>query len=99
MKSGQALSTALMAASRSLEILKLARSYSPCLPGQFVLRDERGDGRGLGGAPGGHGGLRQRGAGLHQGEGGQQQPQAGPAPRLHQLQRLYYIYYYTISAW
>ena len=42
--------------------------------------------RGLGGTPGGHGGLRQRGAGLHQGEGGEQQPQAGPAAGLHQLQ-------------
>ena len=86
MKSGQALNTALMAASRSLEILKLARSYSSCLSGHFDLRDERGDGGGLGGAPGGHGGLRRRRAGLHQGEGGEQQPQAGPAAGLHQLQ-------------
>ena len=85
MKSGQALNTTLMAVSRLFGTW-IARRCSSCLSGQFVLRDERRVGRGLGGVPGGHGGLRQRGAGPHQGEGGQQQPQAGPAPSLHQLQ-------------
>ena len=85
MKSGQALNTTLMAVSRLFGTWIALRFVTMSLSGQFDLRDERRVGRGLGGVPGGHGGLRQRGAGPHQGEGGQQQPQAGPAPSLHQL--------------